>query len=344
MRKLALLVSVVTVAFVAGTASSWAKNLYVDPEDGTDTSNTTCGQSLATPSTGPCATLNNALANAATNDSIFIEKGGSFGPIYLSSAISISGPADNSAVIAYSAGTAGCIGGSGCPAASYGVEIQAPNTDTIKLKNLIISNGGGSNGAVHIGNAFGVSFKGVAVRGGNGAIPQMVLANPTTTNSSGGPVQLYFANCDIAFSATGGGLLVQPTAPVSVLFQGGEVHNALFGVKFDSSSMSAGQNIAVGIDNTQFFSFQNSAVTARGPSGGNVHLLLARSSIVNTGSTAFNVNGANAVGILFEDAITGNAIGVGIGGGATVFGFGNSEIFGNGTQVSGGSIIEQPLQ
>ncbi len=342
MRKLALLVSCLALAFAAGTASSWAKNLFVDPESGTDVSNTTCGQSLATPSSGPCATLNNALANAAVNDSIFIQKGGSFGPISLSGGISISGPADNSAVITFSAVTTGCIGGSSCPAATYAVDIAAPNTDIVKLKNLIISNGAGTNGAVHIGSAFGVAFKNVAIRGGPGTISQMVLANPTSLNSSGGPVQLYFANCDIGFSSSGGGLLVVPTVSVSVLFQGGEVHNGNFGVKFDGTNLTSG-TIAAAIDNTEFFSFSNSAVTAKAPNTGNVHVLLSRSSIVNTGSTAFNVTGAHAVGILFESAITGNLTGVGIAGGAAVFGFGSSEIFGNSTNVSG-AITEQTPQ
>jgi hypothetical protein len=343
MRKPALLVSCVAVAFAAGTASSWAKNLFVDPESGTDSGNTTCGQSLSTPSTGPCATLNVALANAAVNDSIFIQKGGSFGPISLSGAISISGPADNSAVITFSAVTTGCIGGSSCPTATYAVDIVAPNTDTVKLKNLIISNGAGTSGAVHIGSAFGVSFKSVAVRGGSGTIPQMVYANPSSLNSSGGPMQLYFAGCDIAFSPSGGGVLVQPTASTSVLFQGGEVHNAAFGVKFDASLMSSG-GITAAVDNTEFFSFSNGGVTAKATSTGFARVLLSRSAIVNTASAGFNVNGAAAVGILYEDTITGNATGVNIAGGAVVYGFANSEIFGNGTQVAGGSITEQALQ
>ena len=47
-----------------------------------------------------------------------------------------------------------------------------------------------------------------------------------------------------------------------------------------------------------------------------VSQLLSRSTIVNTGSSAFNVNGANATGLLFKDTITGNAVGVAVGGGA----------------------------
>ena len=73
-----------------------------------------------------------------------------------------------------------------------------------------------------------------------------------------------------------------------------------------------------------------------------MHYLLARSTILQSGSSAVNANGANASVVLFEDAITGTNTGVAISNGAAVFGSGNSEIFGNGTNVSGGTISELP--
>src|SRR6202035_3312230 len=106
-------------------------DFYVDAENGTDS--TTCGgASLALPSLGPCATLNQALANASAGNTIVVVKGGTFGPIYLSGSISIVGPADKSLVIvADGTVNAGCIHTSCSIGTSSGVYIQAAVTDTI---------------------------------------------------------------------------------------------------------------------------------------------------------------------------------------------------------------------
>jgi hypothetical protein len=364
MRKILLLVAAAFVATSFGTAASWAagNNWYVDPESGTDSS--TCGgeslinaePTLNAATTGPCQSLNQALANATAGDSIFIEKGGTFGPILLNGNIAINGPADQSAVIEWVPSTAaGCIGATSCTvdgtastAPTYAIEMGSNTGATIKLKNVIISAGAtASAGAVKVGNIFGVAFKNVAIRGGSATLTngQMVTVTPSSLNSSSGPVQLYFANTDIGFSPNGGGLYIEPTVAVSMLFQNSEVHNANFGIKADASSLASGSNIQIAIDSTEFFSFNGSAVTAKSvTSGGGSHVLLARSSIVNTGGSAFNINGPGSFGVLFESAISSNQTGVAISNNGGVTGFGTSEIFGNTNNVTGGSIYEQPLQ
>jgi hypothetical protein len=379
MRKLTLLVACAAMSVALGSASSWAVTVgnswYVDPENGTDQAG--CGgESIANgvtnepvgtnpPTTGPCQTLNQALANAASGDNIFIEKGGIFGPIYITGAIAINGPADNSAVIQWVAGTQpGCIGGAvgscnGNANATYAVDVQAGSSNTVKIKNVIISNAGGSTGAIHIGNNFGVSFKQVAVRGGGGTIPEMININPTALNSSGGPVQVYFANCDIGFSPSGGGVYIAPTASVNVLFQGGEVHSSNFGIKADATAgpLPSGSSIQVATDATEFFSHSTGAVIAKtsptlGATGG-VHFVLSRSTILGTGSYAAYANGANASMILYEDTISGNFVGVGVSNSGTVISMANNEIFGNTTQCEvsgaasacdGGALSVQALQ
>ena len=305
--------------------------LFVDPEAGTDTG--------ACPQTAPCQTLNYALFKSASGSVIEVESGGVFGPIYISQPIAINGPADGSASIVWASTQPGCVAASagicnGGGNANYAVEIAAgtANNPTIALSNILIDNGSGSSGAVHVASAFNVSFKNVVLRGGSGAIAQIMLVN----SSQDSQLQLYFSNCDIGFSTSGGGLLVAPTSatPVNTLFQGGEVHNGLFGLKFDASGLSAGANIQAGVDNTKLFSFANSAVTAKAASGGSVAALLSRSTIENTGSSAFNVNGANAVGLLFRDTITANQVGVAPFSGGPVLSIDNNEILGNWTKVS----------
>ena len=71
--------------------------------------------------------------------------------------------------------------------------------------------------------------------------------------------------------------------------------------------------------------------------------MLSRSTIENAGSSAFNVNGGNALGLLFKSTITGNQVGVAVSGGATAYSFGNNEIFGNSTNITG-SLTTQSRQ
>jgi hypothetical protein len=371
MRKLLLLVGSVVVAVGLGTPSSWAvvslATVFVDPENGNDNSGNCGGQvNVSSPASPPCATLNQALANAASGASIFIESSGIFGPIVITQPVSINGPDNSSVVIQWVASTpAGCVGGgagtcTGSSSPLYAVDIEAGSTNVVKLKNVIISAGGsGTTGAIHIGNNFGVSFKNVAVRGGSGSISEMININPTALNGSSGPVQVYFANCDIGFSSSGGGVYIAPTASVNVLFQGGEVHSSNFGIKADATAgpLPSGSSIQVATDATEFFSHSTGAVIAKtsptlGATGG-VHFVLSRSTILGTGSYAAYANGANASMILYEDTISGNFVGVGVSNSGTVISMANNEIFGNTTQCEvsgapsacdGGALTVQALQ
>jgi hypothetical protein len=381
MRKPTLLVTYAATAIVLGTVSSWASgnNWFVDPEIGADSA--ICGgesnvSANAVPpnaaANGPCATLNQALTNASAGDNIIIEKPGVFGPIFLTDSISIIGPADGSAIIEWLPSTAaGCIHGApgSCTGTSsgdtssstplYAVDAQAGSANVIKFKNVLISNGAGTNGAVHIGNNFGVAFKQCAIRGGSGTISEMMYINPSALNSSNGPVQVYFASSDVAFSSSGGGVYIAPTVSVNVLFQGGEVHNSNFGIKADATAgpLPSGSSIYVGTDATEFFSQSTSAAIAKtsptsGATGG-VHYLLSRSTVTNTGSYAVYANGANASMILYEDTITGTFAGVNIANGGTIISMQDNEIFGNtnncevggtASACDGGALTVQTLQ
>jgi len=157
MRGLGIIVGSAGLILGLGTASSWAtgpslpnNTAYVDGEFGTDSStcgNALLGASFADTATGPCQTLNQALANLpTTGGNVFIVRGGQFGPIILTAGVSINGPDDRSAVITWNPSTVpGCLGAlppscNGGASATYAVDIQAGSTNTVKLKNVIISN------------------------------------------------------------------------------------------------------------------------------------------------------------------------------------------------------------
>ena len=344
MRKLALLIGTAGLAVVLGAASSWAitgvvsNTAFVDPEYGVDSSS--CGgELLANAATGPCQTLAGALHNIAPGGEIYITKPGIFQPIYLTGSITITGPAGEPAVIEWVGGNIPeCIGGINCNGnanANYAVEIAAGTSDTIKLKNVVITNAGGTNGALHIKSAFNVSLDHVLIRGGSGTIPQMVLVD----SSQGSQLQLFLYDTDVGFSSSGGGIVIAPSGstPVSASISNSQIHNALVGVQAIATSLTAGSNIAMTVDDAQFFSFNNSAVSVVAPSAGaTASVALARSNIINTGGAALKINGAGASASLFATVITHNNTGTNILNGGLIYSFQNSQVFYNGANCEVG--------
>ena len=100
----------------------------------------TCGgPSYFVNTTGPCATLNQALQNASPGNNIVVIGGGAFGPIFLNGAKSIAGPEDKSLQIINSAAAPGCIGaapGTCAASAAAAIEVNAGSTDQIKLGDI----------------------------------------------------------------------------------------------------------------------------------------------------------------------------------------------------------------
>ena len=326
MRKPALLVSAVAAVLVTSVATSWAASFFVDPRNG---AGATCTV------TAPCDTLDKALALAGSGDTINILSPGNFGPICLDANIAITGPSDN-ATITFSATAPGVMSGGShpnCPGtATVAVQIAAGTGGTVKLKNLILNNGGGTNGAVKVDSAFNVSMTNTVLRGGSGAISQMM----TVASSQGSQLQLFFNHCDIAFSGSGGGIAIAPSGatPMRVHFANSEVHNAVFGLQVNATGLTGSADIAVAIDSTEFFSFNNSSVSVTATGANQARVSVARSTVLNTGGAALKFNGGNAFGALYENVITGNSSGVNVIGGASVATFQNNQIFGNGNNCA----------
>jgi hypothetical protein len=348
MRKLALLAAATMVVVGMGTAQSFANgnSWFIDPESGTDSA--TCGgpslvnaqPSIIAATSGPCQSLNQALQNGSAGDTFTIEKDGIFGPIYLTGTVSISGPEDRGVVIEWLNTPPGCLGGApgSCSEgnALYGVDVEAPASAnaSIRLKNLIINNaaGGAANGAIHFGSGFNLSLASVTVRGGGSTtLSQMMLVNPSALGTNG-QVQLYMKNCDVGFSSSGGGVLVQPSGatPIYVHILDTEVHNAKFGVKFDSSLLSSGSGIQAEFDSSELSAFNGSALATIGTGSGTAHVAFSRSAVLDAGQYAVQVNGTNASVVLFEDVILGNAVGVNSLSGGGAASMGNNMIFANG--------------
>ena len=156
--------------------------------------------------------------------------------------------------------------------------------------------------------------------------------NPSSLGSNG-QVQLDMADCDVSFTTGGGGgLHVIPSGatPTYVHIQNSRFHSATFGAKFDASSMTSG-SMDTEVDSSEFFGFNGSGVAVVGTGSGSSHVVLSRSSVLDAGQQAVQVNGANATVLLYQDVIIGNGIGVNIINGGGAGSAGNNQIYGNGT-------------
>jgi hypothetical protein len=347
MRKLTLLLGSMALTVVLSATSSWAgqNTLFVDSENGTDAGNTTCSQFGAGASTGPCATLNVALQNANAGATIFITRPGIFGPIYLSQNVSIIGPDDGQAIISWGSTAPGCVGGApgSCNSnanATYAVDIEAgASSGNVKFKHIIISANGTNAAAMHIGTAFVVSLTGAILRCGSGtSTPEELLID----SSQGSQMQLYLHNSDLAFCSGGGGMVVSPSGAtlVKVNMEGGEIHNLTFGVQANSTSASAGGGVEMLVTNSQFFSFNNSAISFTAPTAGVPAIAgLVHSSIVNTGGAAIRVSGAGAGAFIHDTSIVANATGVNVLSGAGVGSYGDNVFQGNGVDCVSGAVM-----
>jgi hypothetical protein len=341
MRKLALSIGSLAIALAAGAGSSSAlpfNVVYVDAYNGFDSA--TCGAAGQSPgTTAPCATLNQALQNSNPGGQIVVVHGNAFGPVYLTGSIAIVGPADSSFEIVNSGAAPGCIGaaaGTCAASTTAGVEIVAGTSDVIKLKDVIISGGSGGTNALKVHSAFGVSLSGVKLRGGSSAsLTSMMLVD----SSQGSQMQIYLHNSDVAFTSVGAAITLTPTGatPIRMNFNNSEVHNAVSGLSAVATGLTGTANIGILVDGTQFFSFNNNAIAAAASSNSNQSVVsLTRSAIVNTGGAAFRANGTGAIGVLYESAITGNAVGTNVVNGGIILSYQNNEIVGNGVNCEVG--------
>ena len=153
-----------------------------------------------------------------------------FGPIYLTTQVSITGPEDGSLNIVWNAVAPGCVGAApgtcGLSTANYAVEVAAGASDGIKLKNVLINNGGGFQRRSKDRKCCKreVDPRGSARRQWNN--PQLMTVAPNT----GSQFHLLIKEGDIAYSNSGGGVLVQPQGSTSVAadITGTLIHNFYF--------------------------------------------------------------------------------------------------------------------
>ncbi|HWJ18919.1 MAG TPA: hypothetical protein VNR65_09370, partial [Geobacterales bacterium] len=325
---------------------------YVSAGDGVDAG--------ACPVTAPCATLNYALSQITSGGQVIIVKAGVFGPIVLDTKVSISGAepnVDTQIVGDTTAAVVGCVGSApaatcnGHGNAGYAVDIVAGVNDKVQIGHVLMSAGPNGNGALRLLSGGQLQIGNDVFRG-NGtvtnAIVSLVPNNPGTTQA-----QVYFSNSDVGFNnsanSSSGAVLVQPigTTSLKLHFNHVEVHNTSFGIRTDSTSLSAGASVATFISDSEFFSFPNAAVNAFSLGAvAPVNAAFDTTRILNAGA-ALRANGSLSFVVLTNNTVSGNAIGVQVTNGATVLTSVNNTITGNGptnNQNVVGTITNAPLQ
>ena len=160
---------------------------------------------------------------------------------------------------------------------------------------------------------------------------------PETTSSEGS---------DIGVGTGSNGLLVQPGGATlaEVFITNSRFNRGQFGMLLDATQVAGSSaGVQATIDATELFS-NSTAIHALAPRTGFSRVAVSRSSMTNAGTAAIVADGANAVVTLYEDVVTANAIGVNMLNGGTIYSFGNNQIYKNGTDVSGGSLVSSGHQ
>ena len=294
-------------------------NTWVDAKSGSDSG--TC------PVAAPCRSLAYALTQTNPAGTVTILTGGTFSSLFIQRPVTIVGPANASAVISSNGGQ---------PA----VEIAAGVTDTIELKNITLDSGIFGANALKIGNAFAVKLSGVTAGGTINS--QLMLVAPSTNQL----FRLFVSDSDIGVGTGSNGLLVQPGGATlaEVFITNSRFNRGQFGMLLDATQVAGSSaGVQATIDATELFS-DSIALKALAPGPGFSRAAVSRSSMTNAGTAAIVADGANAVVTLYKDVVTANAIGVNMLNGGTIYSFGNNQIYKNGTDVSGGSLVSSGHQ
>jgi hypothetical protein len=299
-KRLIFVTCLVAFGLLGGLRSALAAlPIYIDAVSGSDSGS--CGTVTA-----PCQTMTQAVTrlNATGAPGIVILRGTIFSPIIISQSTYIEGPADNSAQISGSSGSASCIGSSCGAYHGHAIEITSP-TAIVKISDLSLAPGSGS-GAIEIYNAEAVRMVGVVFRGGtNNNNPIIEVKTPHN-------LELNIQNSDVGFAqgnANAGGILVQPLGGnVLLRMDNMSVHDASYGLLADATGASSG-SVKAFISDSSFYTFSADAIHALSNSGGGngaADIATVRVNIVNAGGDGIHSDGGNSAVLLNQDSIVGN--------------------------------------
>ncbi|HEY5380574.1 MAG TPA: hypothetical protein VIJ78_13715 [Pseudolabrys sp.] len=314
---------------------------YVDTIAG---NNTNAG--IGCPVNLPCADLNTALSVISDGGQVIISKGGVFGPVVLTSGVTITGtePNTDTNIVADPTAMVGCVGNlpGACGQTNHGyaVEVAVPADDGVSISHVVMSAGiSGGAGALKLttGNSLDLAYDIFRGRGDTATGPVVALY---PNNSGTSSVLVSIAHSDIGYNGSGpaaGAIEVKPGGSTSLALYVNHVvvHHASYGIRTDGSLVTAGTLVSTAISETDFFGLTVAAVNAFSTMGtGTVEATFDTTRILNTG-TGLKANGPLSSVVITNNTVTANTIGVQQQNGATIFTSGTNTIKNNGTNVSG---------
>jgi hypothetical protein len=247
--------------------------------------------------TAPCKTFAGAISKTAAGGEINCLDPGGFGAVTITKSMTISCP--------YTEG--------GALAGGNGITVNMPlATDVTVLRGLDIFGVNPPTNGVRFVNQGTLHIEDSVIRRFNAANSFGVSFQPSTGLGS-----LYIKNTTITQNgngATGGGVLIKPTAAASarVVIDDSQIrNNASSGLSTDTTGNTGG--IAITVNNTQISGTTGNGILALSPAGNAATVMMLANSLIAY-NTAIGV-GANGVVTMRvgNTVITGNAITAGTG-------------------------------
>jgi len=274
--------------------------------------------------TAPCKTFAGAISKTAAGGEINCIDQGAYGAVTITKSIAL-------VCVGVTAGV--------LHSATNGIIINAAATDIVFLKGLDINGSPpaapGLNGVRFLSGA-SLTIEDTIIRGSTGAAPNGF--GVAFTPSVGAELlmnNVIISNNGSTGSATGGGILVQPTGVggnAKVTLNNVRVqNNGGTGLKVDSTGNTNASGITVAALDSHFDG-NGDGITAINAGGTNpVAVLIDGSTLNNNSGAGLIANGSSMLVRVNNTTITGNVLGLIAFGGSTISTYGNNRVIGNPT-------------
>jgi len=248
---------------------------------GTDTDNTLCSFG------SPCKTFQNAYANTAVGGEVTAIDSAGFGPLNITSSITITSPNG------VEAGIVPVLGGNS-------ITINANSTDAVTLQGLTLDGGGvGQNGIV---------FN----NGGSLTVENCVIRNAVAIGLNFSPTASSSLLVSDTLLADNGGAAVQfapiATGTYTAVFNRVEANNNAFdtGIRITGSNTSGG-SITAAVSESTISGNIDGIVVGSSTGQAVTKVTLFHSVVANNSNDGIVANGTHATLTVAQSAVTGNA-------------------------------------
>jgi hypothetical protein len=259
------------------------------------------------PITAPCATFAYAQTQTSVPGEIDVLAPGDFGPVSLTSSLSIVSDGGGTASIGITSGN--------------GITISAGASDSVHLRGLVINGNSSGASGINIVSAGNVAIENCVIRGFSGAGIYM------NSNTSG-----FFSVSNTVASNNNTGISITPTgaATVSGVLDNVATNNNQNAGIAANGALTTGTAVNVTVVNSESSNNTTYGVAASSASGNAPTAITLRNVVANDNGTGLEVQ-ANATIRTSQSVVTGNGIGVTAAGSGILNSYGDNNLDGNTT-------------